>query len=136
MPTEPYPRSPLDLESKILRALCSDVDFVPAHFSAPSASNESPRTDDPCAALTAKRATILAQLRTHHWHDPEHRVVFEALTALPGRQASELREQLPAQATRMGFPDVNWQNYFAAPADASAIETLVAELLKVPPASL
>jgi hypothetical protein len=61
--------------------------------------------------------------------DPKHRVVFEALTALPGRQPSALREQLPAQATRMGFPDVNWQNYFAAPADAPAIETLVAQLL-------
>jgi hypothetical protein len=128
MPTETNPHSPLDLESKILRALCSGFDFVAAHFSAPSATNPSPRANDP-AALTAKRATILAQLRAHHWQDPEHRVVFEALTLLPGRQASDLREQLPAQATRMGFPDVNWQNYFAAPGDDSAIETLVAQLL-------
>jgi hypothetical protein len=118
-----------DLESRILRALCADFDFVAAHFSAPSASNDSPRTDDPAAAYTAKRATILAQLRTHHWQDPEHRVVFEALTALPGRPASDLREQLPAQATRMGFPDVNWQNYFAAASEDSALEALVAELL-------
>jgi hypothetical protein len=114
MSTEPNPQSPLDLESKILRALCS---------------NPSPSTDNSAAALTAKRAAILAQLRPHHWQDPEHRVVFEALTALPGRQASALRAQLPAQATRMGFPDVNWQEYFAAPADDSAIESLVAELL-------
>src|SRR5580658_9984700 len=108
MPTETNPRSPLDLESTTLGALCSGVDFVAAHFGAPSATNPSPRANDP-AALTAIRAAILAQLRTHHWQDPEHRVVFEALTALPGRQASDLREQLPAQATRMGFPDVNWQ---------------------------
>ena len=99
----------LDLESRILRALCS---------------NPSPRTDN-----LAARAIILAQLRSHGWQDSEHRVVFEALTALPGLDATELREQLPAQATRMGFPDVNWENYFASAAAASAIETLVAELL-------
>jgi hypothetical protein len=99
----------LDLEFKILRALCghpsSDLDNA------------------------AARARILAQLRPHLWQDSEHRVVFEALTALPGCNATELREQLPAQATRMGFPDVNWENYFASAAADSAIETLVAELL-------
>jgi hypothetical protein len=97
-----------DLESRILRALCSDL---------------SPRIDNADA-----RAAILAKLRTHRWQDPEHRVVFEALTLLPGRELIELREQLPAQATRMGFPDVNWEKYYAAAAD-SAIENLVAELL-------
>jgi hypothetical protein len=99
----------LDLESAILRALCSNL---------------SPRIDNPAA-----RAAILAKLRTHHWQDPEHHVVFEALTLLPGREAMELRAQLPAQATRMGFPEVNWGKYFAAAADDSAIENLVAELL-------
>ena len=98
----------LDLESRILRALCS---------------NPSSGTDNPAA-----RAIILTQLHPHRWQDSEHRVVFEALTALPGRDATELREQLPAQATRMGFPDVNWENYFAWAAADSAIETLVAEL--------
>jgi len=99
----------LDLESRILRALCC---------------NPSSRTD-----ISSAQAIILAQLRPHRWQNPEHRVVFEALTALPGRDATELREQLPAQATRMGFPDVNWENYFASAAAASAIEPLVAELL-------
>jgi hypothetical protein len=105
MPTNPNPHHVLDLESKILRALCNDP------------------------PPPATRPAILATLRAHHWQDPEHRVVFEALTALPGRPAAELREQLPAQATRMGFPDVNWQIYFAPPADDFAIETLLAELL-------
>ena len=104
----------LDLESKILRALCS---------------NPLPGTDDPAAAQTAKRAAILAKLRAHRWQDPEHRVVFEALTLLPGREAAELREQLPAQATRMGFPDVNWQKYFTGSADDSVLEAQVGELL-------
>jgi hypothetical protein len=114
MSSEANPRLVLDLESKILRALCS---------------NPSPRIDNPAAAFTAERADILAKLRTHPWQDPEHRVVFEALTLLPGRQANELREQLPAQATRMGFPDVNWDAYFAADADDISPEALLAELL-------
>jgi hypothetical protein len=122
------PAPDLDLETRILRALCSGVDPVAAHFSAPSATNPSPSANAPTTA-TAKRAAILAQLRTHRWQDPEHRVVFEALTLLPGREAAELREQLPAQATRMGFPDVNWEEYFAVATDDSAIESLVAELL-------
>jgi hypothetical protein len=99
----------IDLESRVLRALCS---------------NPSSRID-----ISSAQAIMLAQLRPHRWQNPEHRVVFEALTALPGCSATELREQLPAQATRMGFPDVNWENYFASVAADSAIESLVAELL-------
>jgi hypothetical protein len=102
-----------DLESRILRALCS----TPPAFDSPSAHHAS------------ARAAILAKLRAHRWQDPEHRVVFEALILLPGRQAADLREQLPAQATRMGFPDVNWDHYFVASTDNAALETLVTELL-------
>jgi hypothetical protein len=103
----------LDLESRILRALCSG----PAAFGSSGADH------------APEGAAILAELRAHRWQDPEHRVVFEALTLLPGRQGNELREQLPAQATRMGFPDVNWDAYFAANADDIPLEALVAELL-------
>ena len=103
----------IDLESRILRALCTR----PSAFDSP----------DPHHA--SARPAILAKLRAHLWQDPEHRVVFEALTLLPGRLAADLREQLPAQATRMGFPDVNWDHYFVASNDNAAIETLVAELL-------
>jgi hypothetical protein len=113
MPTETNPPSPLDLESKILRALC----------------NHPPTSASPTPNDAATRAIILTKLLAHHWQDPEHRVVFEALTALPGRQASALREQLPAQATRMGFPDVNWDAYFATGPAGAPIETLVTELL-------
>jgi hypothetical protein len=105
----------LDLESRILRRLCSEQSAFAAPGTHPGSG----------------RATILAQLRAHRWQDPEHRVVFEALTALPGRQSTELREQLPAQATRMGFPDVNWDHYFVASDDKAPIDTLVAELLAI-----
>jgi hypothetical protein len=128
MYAETNPRSLLALESRILRALCSDP---PPSISAPTddaAAVAAPRATN-AAPLTAARTAILAKLHAHPWQDPEHRVVFEALTLLPRRHATELREQLPAQATRMGFPDVNWQKYFTAPADDPAVETLVAQLL-------
>jgi hypothetical protein len=113
MSTETNPRSLLDLESRILRALCT----------------ESPAFDTRATHDASARAAILVKLRAHHWQDPEHRVVFEALTLLPGRQSTDLREQLPAQATRMGFPDVNWDHYFVASKDHAALETLITELL-------
>jgi len=85
---------------------------------------------------TRTREAILTALGAHRWRDPEHRVVFEALTFLPGRNTKQLREHLPAQATRMGFPDVNWDEYFAPRASDSPIESLVAELLAASRAEL
>ena len=96
------------LELKLLRVLCT------RHEAA-----------DPTAKLRAS-------LKTYAWNDPEHRIVFEALCRLAGSLTSlQLREQLPAQATRMGFPDVNWQNYFQAGEIENAdIEDLVRRLLE------
>jgi hypothetical protein len=51
-------------------------------------------------------------LTNYTWKDPEHRIVFEALGKVRANDAAALREQLPAVATRMGFPDVDWTNYF------------------------
>ena len=55
------------------------------------------------------------KLAAYSWCDSDNRVVFESLCRLRNASMlapSELREQLPAQATRMGFPDVKWENYF------------------------
>ena len=107
-----------DLESRILRALCSTLSAL----------------DSSGTRHASTRAAILAKLGEHCWQHPEHCVVFEALALLQGRNATELREQLPAQATRMGFPDVNWDQYFTASTDKATIETLAAELLAASPA--
>jgi hypothetical protein len=114
MSTDASSQTAIELERRILRALCG--------LRARSAEIREEKD-------TASQKSIFTGLRAHQWHDPEHRVVFEALTLLPKRQANELREQLPAQATRMGFPDVNWDEYFAAPADHSSVESLLAALL-------
>jgi hypothetical protein len=67
-----------------------------------------------CAQRSAEVAAsqVRQKLASYAWRDAENRVVFESLTQLArGLAPVEIREQLPAQATRMGFPDVNWENY-------------------------
>jgi hypothetical protein len=76
---------------------------------------------------------ITSRLAGYAWHDSDNRVVFETLCRLRDASAltpSDLREQLPAQATRMGFPDVNWENYFGQNGgEQRDVRDLVDELL-------
>ena len=81
----------IELEREILRAMCNGA-LAPAQIEA------------------AREA-----LREYAWRDEEHRVVFEALARARNTDAIPLREHLPAQATRMGFPDVDWPLYFNSP---------------------
>ncbi len=81
----------------------------------------------------ARETTILRELSNHVWQDAEHRVVFEAIQRLRSSDPKLLQEQLPAQATRMGFPDVSWDNYFAPQPGAKLdLGLLVRELLAAP----
>jgi hypothetical protein len=90
----------LALEREILRALCA-----------------SPR-------LTSERGGLLKGLVSHDWKDPEHRVVYEALLRTLTRPSGELRLELPATATRMGFPDVEWREYFEQGGNAQVREVI------------
>ena len=73
-----------------------------------------------CASphLTSERGRLLRALASHDWRDPEHRVVYEALMRTLARGSDALRSELPGTATRMGFPDVDWGEYFK-PCEAS-----------------
>jgi hypothetical protein len=55
---------------------------------------------------------MMAELADYKWHDAEYAIVYQALSKVATRDKRPLREQLPAIATRMGFPDVNWDHYF------------------------
>ena len=78
----------------------------------------------------AREPSPMRELSNHVWRDAEHRVVFEAIQRLGSSDPKLLREQLPAQATRMGFPDVSWNNYFAPQPEATLdFGLLVRELL-------
>ena len=60
----------------------------------------------------AVRDDVARELANHEWRAPEHRVVYEALGRIGYHDPETIREQLPAQATRMGFPEVDWKAYF------------------------
>jgi hypothetical protein len=82
------------------------------------------------ASENARRETVMRELSNHVWQDAEHRVVFEAIQRLSSSDPQLLREQLPAQTTRMGFPDVNWENYFVPAGEAGDdFDALVRELM-------
>lgn len=52
-------------------------------------------------------------LRGYHWRVPLHEVIFNAVVAIPSDDPVVLRQLLPAKLTRMGFPDVEWEEFFA-----------------------
>src|SRR5277367_1010922 len=89
MPQQNPSKRILELERETLRALCIR------------------------ASANARHQDTMRDLSNHVWQDAEHRVVFEAIQRLSSSDPKLLREQLPAQATRMGFPDVSWENYFS-----------------------
>jgi hypothetical protein len=86
-----------------------------------------------CSQRNAEGAAsqVRQKLAAYAWSDADNRVVFESLTRLAsGLTPAELREQLPAQATRMGFPDVNWENYWGRSETAEQhIREMVEQLL-------
>jgi hypothetical protein len=84
------PIHPVDLERSVLRQLCRAKLTRPAW------------------------AKIARALREYTWRDVEHGLVYAAIERLGSRDPKLLREQLPAQATRMGFPEIDWQAYFSA----------------------
>lgn len=82
-------------------------------------------------------AEAARRLGEHSWRAPEHRTIFEAIVRLSRRSVTWSREELAAEATRMGFPDIDWNEYFDSsaadrePAGRPLIE-LLEELARVP----
>jgi len=71
-----------------------------------------------------------ALLEKYVWQGPDNRVVFECLCGLSsGVSGGQLREQLPAQATRLGFPDVEWGDYLRPVGVAGDLRVGISELL-------
>ena len=50
--------------------------------------------------------------------------MFAALGRIHDRDKRPLREQLRVVATRMGFPDIDWENYFVNGASIAEEELL------------
>jgi hypothetical protein len=72
-----------------------------------------------------------SELANHRWSNEEHRIVFESLRAAIRRhQSTSLRQEMAAEATRMGHPDVDWNLYFQAPNDVTPLADLLHTLRK------
>jgi hypothetical protein len=101
-------RDTLSIEREILRALCRE-----------DAGAETNR--------------FVRELSGYSWREPEHATVFQAIKSLAARGRRSWREELPAEATRMGFPDVDWRRYFdqddAAEASGMPLPELMRHLL-------
>jgi hypothetical protein len=80
-----------------------------------------------CASVPAAQDT-LSRLANYSWQDEEHRVVYESLRAALRHPADRLREEMAAEATRMGHPDVDWELYFQ-PAGLADMEAIIGGLL-------
>ena len=72
---------------------------------------------------------LTGQLTAYSWQEPDHQVVFDALRGIRSHDAKTRRDQLPAQATRMGFPDIDWGLYLVRrKLSEPAIEILIRKL--------
>ena len=83
-----------------------------------------------CPAQGAAHESTRQRLKSYRWQEPLHQAIFETLRDLPPLPADALRRQLPARLTRRGFPDVNWEEFFAPPAASpDELEGLLGKLL-------
>jgi hypothetical protein len=81
------------------------------------------------SAVWSESAGNLADMAGYRWADEEHRVVFESLRQMQRRgTASSLRQELAAEATRIGHPDVDWATYFTAPEPGANLPNLLRKL--------
>ncbi len=59
------------------------------------------------------KKALMPLLRNYRWGAQLHQAVFNALAVLPSDDPAILRQLLPARLTRLGFPDVEWEEFFA-----------------------
>lgn len=98
-----------EIELRVLRALCAD-DFDPSQW-----------------------VEIQRQLSTHTWRDPDHAVVYQAIVKARARDPHNWRRQLPAQATLMGFPELDWSTFLVLSGRAASeadLRDLIRELVE------
>ena len=84
------------------------------------------------------RETALRRLARHHFAEPEHEVIFQAIEKLPtekppnaGRDATkDTREKLIAALMRRGFPDLDIEPFFSMAAPSgNEVSKLLEEIL-------
>jgi len=59
------------------------------------------------------RSEALRRLANYNWILPDHRVIYEALRRSRQRNLAALRENIRTEITRLGFPDIEVEPFFA-----------------------
>jgi hypothetical protein len=59
------------------------------------------------------RGEILRSLANYNWLLPDHQVIYEALRRSRQRNPAALREHVVSEITRLGFPDIEVEPFFA-----------------------
>ncbi|HXX44578.1 MAG TPA: hypothetical protein VEJ38_07610 [Candidatus Acidoferrales bacterium] len=109
MSDEQLPPSAAGLERVVLRAICRQT-------------------------LDSKTwKDVKSELDRYQWRDPDHAVVYTAIVKARNGGAADWRSHLPAQTTRMGFPDMDWEIYLA---DAGDPERKIIDLVRALRAAL
>lgn len=62
---------------------------------------------------------LVPLLHDYRWQRQLHQIIFNAIVAIPSDDPATLRQLLPAKLTRMGFPDIEWEEIFT-PASLSS----------------
>ena len=85
-----------------------------------------------CAGTSqgAVRDHLLPLLSRYPWNSTLHRAIFKAIVSIPSDDPILLRQLLPAKLTRLGFPDVEWEELFVpVPMSGDEAMELVRKLL-------
>lgn len=85
-----------------------------------------------CAGTSqgAVRDNLLPLLSRYPWNSTLHRAIFKAIVSIPSDDPILLRQLLPAKLTRLGFPDVEWEELFVpVPMSGDEAMELVRNLL-------
>jgi len=73
--------------------------------------------------------TAARLLSGHRWREPIHQIIFSCLTSCSAGGPLALREQLIECATRKGFPDIDWGDFFSShPISTQEAEELMRQL--------
>lgn len=76
----------------------------------------------------AELGKLIGEFAGYVWSDEEHRVVYECVRSARGRRVVRFREEMAAEATRMGHPDVDWDLYFKSPGSGANLPELIRRL--------
>jgi len=77
----------------------------------------------------AQRNLYAHLLSGYEWREPMNQIIFHCLLLVPRRAGEALREHLAACATRKGFPEFDWVEFFLAqPTTQEELEAFIREL--------